>query len=59
VEVRELAVWCNNLSEATRKVDYKKSRDEHDPILIDRAVLEQGCIESFKFLGVHITNKLS
>ena len=33
-EVRELAVWCNNLSEATRKVDYKKRRDEHDHILI-------------------------
>ena len=30
---------------------------EHTPILIDRAVVEQ--IESFKFLGVHITNKLT
>ena len=29
----------------------------HAPILISRAVVEQ--IESFKFLGVHITNKLS
>ena len=27
------------------------------PFLIDRAVVEQ--VESFKFLGVHITNKLS
>jgi hypothetical protein len=29
----------------------------HDSILIDRAVVEQ--VESFKFLGVHIINKLS
>ena len=28
----------------------------HAPILIDRAVVEQ--VETFKFLGVHITNKL-
>jgi hypothetical protein len=38
-------------------VDYRKRRTEHDPILIPRAVVEQ--VESFKFLGVHITNKLS
>ena len=37
-------------------VDYRKRRTEHTPILIDGAVLEQ--VESFKFLGVHITNKL-
>jgi hypothetical protein len=30
---------------------------EHDPIYIDLAVAER--VESFKFLGVHITNKLS
>jgi hypothetical protein len=30
---------------------------KHSPILINGAVVEQ--IESFKFLGVHITNKLS
>ena len=35
-------------------VDYRKRRTEHAPILIDRAVVEQG--ESFKFIGVHITN---
>ena len=29
---------------------------EHALILIDRAVVEQ--VESFKFLGVHITNRL-
>ena len=35
----------------------KKKRTEHAPILIDGAVVEQ--VESFKFLGVHITNELS
>ena len=38
-------------------VVYRKRRTEHTPILIDRAVVEQ--IESFKFLGVHITIKIS
>ena len=38
-------------------VDYRKRRTEHAPILIDGAVVEQ--VESFKFLGVPITNKLS
>ena len=37
-------------------VDYRKRRAEHTPILIDGAVVEQ--VESFKFIGVHITNKL-
>ena len=63
-EVRDLAVWCqdNNLSLNVIKtkemiVDYRKRMTEHSPILIDGAVLEQ--VESFKFLGVHITNKLT
>ena len=38
-------------------VDHRKRRTEYTPILIDRAVVEQ--VESFKFLAVHITNKLS
>ena len=38
-------------------VDYRKKRTEHAPLLIDRAVVEQ--FESFMFLGVHITNKLT
>ena len=38
-------------------VDYRKKRTEHTPISIDRAAVEQA--ESFKFLGVHITNKLT
>jgi hypothetical protein len=56
-------VWCqdNNLSLKVIKtkemiVDYRKRRTEHTPILINGAILEQ--VESFKFLGVHITNKL-
>ena len=36
-------------------MDYRKRWTEHAPILIDGAVVEQ--VESFKFLGVHITNK--
>ena len=38
-------------------VDYRKRRAEQAPINIDGAVVER--VESFKFLGVHITNKLS
>jgi hypothetical protein len=56
--VKDLAVWCqdNNLSLNVIKtkemiMDYRKRRAEHAPIL-DRAVVEQ----SFKFLGVYITN---
>ncbi|XP_064857649.1 uncharacterized protein LOC115142632 [Oncorhynchus nerka] len=62
-EVRDLAGWGqnNNLSLNVTKtkemiVDYRKRSTEHIPILIDGAVVEQ--IESFKFLGVHINNKL-
>jgi hypothetical protein len=62
-EVRDLAGWCqnNNISINVTKtkemiVDYRKRRTEHAPILIDVAVVEQ--VESFKFLGVQITNKL-
>jgi hypothetical protein len=38
-------------------MDYRKRQAEQAPINIDRAVVEQ--VESFKFLGVHITNELS
>jgi hypothetical protein len=62
-EVRDL-VWCqdNNLSLNVSKtkeriVNYRKRMAEHTPIHIDMAVVER--VESFKFLGVHITNKLS
>ena len=52
----------NNLSLNVSKtkeliVDYRKRKAEQAPINIDRAVVER--VESFKFIGVHITNKLS
>jgi hypothetical protein len=60
-EARDLAVWCqdNNLSLNVSKtkemiVYYRKKRPGHAPILIDDAVAEK--LESFMFLGVHITN---
>ena len=63
-EVRELAVWChdNNLSLNVSKtkeliMDYRKRRVEQAPINIAGSAVER--VESFKFLGVHITNKLS
>ena len=37
-------------------MDDRKRRTEHAPILIDGAVVDQ--VESIKFLGVYITNKL-
>ena len=63
-EVRDLTVWCkdNNLSLNVIKIKEmivanRKRRTEHAPVLIDEAVEEH--VESFKFLGVHITNKLA
>ena len=57
-------MWCqdNNLSLIVSKtkeliVDYRKRRSEQAPINIDGAVVER--VESFKFLGVHMTNKVS
>jgi hypothetical protein len=38
-------------------MDDMKKRTEHAPILIDGAAVEH--VESFKFLGVHIINKLT
>ena len=52
-EVRDLAGWCQK----EMIVDYRKRRTEYVPILINRAEVEQ--VESFKFLGVHITNNLT
>ena len=58
-----MAVWCqdNNLSLNVSKtkemiVDYKQRKAEQTPIHIGGAVVER--VESFKFRGVHITNKL-
>ena len=57
-------MWCqdNNLSLNVIKtkemiVDYRKRRTEQAPILIDGTVVDQ--VECFKFLGVHIPNKLT
>ena len=38
-------------------VDYRKRRVDQAPVNINGAVVER--VESFKFLGVHISNKLS
>ena len=37
-------------------MDFRKQQREHPPIHIDRTVVEK--VESFKFLGGHITDKL-
>ena len=62
-EVRALGVWCqeNNLSlnvNKTKKmiVDFRKQQREHPPIHIEGTAVEK--VESFKFQGVHITDKL-
>ena len=57
-------MWCqdNKLSLNVSKtkeliVDYRKRRTKHAPIHINGALVER--VKSLKFLGVHITNKLS
>ena len=62
-EVRAFGVRCqeNNLSlnvNKTKKmiVDFRKQQREHPPIHIDGTAVEK--VESFKFLGVHISDKL-
>jgi hypothetical protein len=57
---RGTGTGCGDETAATDNfigLDYGKRRTEHAPILIDGAVVEQ--VESFKFLDVHINNKLS
>jgi hypothetical protein len=56
-------VWCqeNNLTLNVNKtkeriVDFGKQQREQPPIHIDGTVVEK--VESFKFLGIHITDKL-
>ena len=63
-DVRDLAVWCQNnilslnvIKTKEMIVDYRKRSTEHSP-----HSHRQGCngaVESFKFLGIHITNKLT
>jgi hypothetical protein len=62
-EMRALRVWCqeNNLTLNINKtkemiVDFRKQQREHPPIHIDGTVVEK--VESFKFLGVLITDRL-
>ena len=62
-EVRALGVWCqeNNLSPNINKtkemiVDFRKQQREHPPIHIDGTAVEK--VENFRFLGIHITDKL-
>ena len=38
-------------------MDFRKQQREHPPIQIDGTVVER--VESFKFLAVHITDKLN
>ena len=63
-EVRDLAVWCqdNNLSLNISKtkeliVNYRKWGAEPTPFNIDGVVVET--VESFKFLGLHISKDQS
>ena len=37
-------------------VDFRRQQREHTPIQIDEATVEE--VESFRFLGVHITDNL-
>ena len=62
-EMKALGVWCqkNNLSLNVNKtkemiVDFRKKQRTHPPIHINRTTVEK--VESFKFLGVHITDRL-
>ena len=61
--MRALEEWCqdNNLTLNFNKtkemiVDFRKQQREHPPIHINGTVVEK--VESFMFLGVHITDKL-
>ena len=62
-EMWTMGVWCleNNLSLNINKtkemiMDFRKQQRVHPPIYIDGTAVEN--VESFKFLGVHITDKL-
>ncbi|XP_013868639.1 RNA-directed DNA polymerase from mobile element jockey [Austrofundulus limnaeus] len=63
-EVDRLAEWCdkNNLQLNTEKtkeliVDFRRNADLHPPIHIKRTEVER--VDSFKFLGVHISKDLT
>ena len=57
-------MWCqeNNLTLNVNKtkemiVDFRKQQREQPPIHIDETAMER--VVSFKFLGIHITDKLN
>ena len=54
VSGNELTLNVNKTKEII--VDFRKQQREHLPIHINGTVVET--VESFKFLGVHITDKL-
>ncbi len=63
-EVSTLTKWCqeNHLSlniDKTKElvVDFRRQSREHTPITIDKTPVER--VNSFKFLGVHITEDLT
>ena len=63
-EIENLVNWCgnNNLSLNVIKskeiaINFKKRSGGHAPVYINGAKVEM--VESFKFLGVQITNNLS
>ncbi len=63
-EVSTLTKWCqeNHLSlniDKTKElvVDYRRQSREHTPITIDKTPVER--VNSFKFLGIHITEDLT
>ncbi len=63
-EVSTRTKWCqeNHLSHNINKtnelvVDFRRQSREHTPITIDKTPVER--INSFKFLGVHITEDLT
>jgi hypothetical protein len=56
VQIQTLAGQLKDLETCPEATSLQEKEDRARPILIDRAVVEQ--VESFKFLGVHINNKL-
>ena len=62
-EVQQLTAWCsnNNLLLNTIKtkviIDFRRNGTDHAPLHINGDCVER--VPSFKFLGVHITEKLS
>ncbi len=63
-EVSTLTKWCqeNHLSlniDKTKElvVDFRRQSREHTPITIDKTPVER--VNSFKFLGIHITEDLT